>query len=118
MNNKNKEQNTELLEVKHVGVSHAKLEREKEKQPHLAKLALSPQDTNQSIRDVSVCSKLYSCKFKAPTKLYNVTLVATCRRVFHVMFSGNGNVSKYLKTKRRVDPFQLMFSLLSRFDRG
>lgn len=42
MNNKNKEQNTELLEAKHVGVSHAKLEREKEKQPHLAKLALSP----------------------------------------------------------------------------
>lgn len=41
-NNKNKEQNIELLEAKHLGVSHAKLEREKEKQPHLAKLALSP----------------------------------------------------------------------------
>lgn len=40
-NNKNKEQNIELLELKHMGVIHAKLEREKKKQqqPGLAKLA-------------------------------------------------------------------------------
>lgn len=41
MNNKNKEQNIELLELKHMGVIHAKLKREKKKkqQPGLAKLA-------------------------------------------------------------------------------
>lgn len=41
MNNKNKEQNIELLELKHMGVIHAKLKREKKKkqQRGLAKLA-------------------------------------------------------------------------------
>lgn len=33
MNNKNKEQNIELLELKHMGVTHAKLEREKKSKP-------------------------------------------------------------------------------------
>lgn len=32
MNNKNKEQNIELLELKHMGVIHAKLEKNKKKQ--------------------------------------------------------------------------------------
>lgn len=31
MNNKNKEQNIELLELKHMGVIHAKLKRKKKK---------------------------------------------------------------------------------------
>lgn len=41
MNNKNKEQNTELLELKHMGVIHAKLGKKREikqQQPGLAKL--------------------------------------------------------------------------------
>lgn len=63
MNNKNKEQNIELLELKHMGVIHAKLKRKKKKSSSQAwpswPQIIRPQ-TNVFLTNLSASSPIYA----------------------------------------------------------
>lgn len=84
MNNKNKEQNIELLELKHMGVTRAKLEREKKSNPTWPNWPRVPRpQTKVFMTNKCAPSFVHSMgtiyqgpNYKAPTQLC-VTLITT-----------------------------------------
>lgn len=119
MNNKNKEQNIELLELKHMGVTRAKLEREKKATPlgqtGPESLGHKPKYSWQ----ISVLQALYiqwEPSTKAQTTKHQPNCVSPSSPCFDVCFTSrsfaNANVSKYFKTKRRVNLFPCIFIVI------
>lgn len=124
-NNKNKEQNIELLELKHMGTIHAKLGGKKKKAAAARPGQAGPNHwaTNQSIHDKLVCSQLLSTNSSIQAQStkqqpsYNFTLIAMLWRLCFT-FIGKWKCKQTPQTQKKRRFVQFRFSALSRTDRG
>lgn len=121
MNNKIKEQNIELLELKHMGVIHAKLERKNKKQQQPRPGQAGPKSLGHKpkyswqismLPDLSMQTQ-WELSTKAQTTKHqsNHNNFALIPRLWHGHFISpsfaNANISKHLKIKRKGNLFGL-----------